>query len=168
MTVKKLRPAEAGDSAAVWALWRACAARDECLWNDDYPTEAFLKHDMENGFLYVLDGESGLVGTVTLMPTDDLEKQGYPFRERERVAVLTRIGVQPALWRKGEGSALLALAETEAARRGAEAMHLLCDVRNVPGLALFARAGYRKICEASLYGDRFFVLEKVFSASGSL
>jgi hypothetical protein len=34
-------------------------------------------------------------------------------------------------------------------------MHLFCDVRNVPGLAPFARAGYRRVCEASLYGDRF-------------
>jgi hypothetical protein len=47
-------------------------------------------------------------------------------------------------------------------------VHLLCDVRNVPGLALFTRAGYREVREASLYGDRFSVREKLPEGSNGL
>ena len=163
MEARQFRPAAAGDRAAVWALWSACAADERCLWNADYPTEAYLKQDLGNGWLHVLLEDGRLIGAVTLMPPGTVERQGFPFAEAEPIAELTRLCVQPPLWRRGVGGALLALTEAYAASGGARAIHLLCDVRNAPALALFARSGYREVCRASLYGDRFSVREKLLT-----
>jgi len=160
MKAYRLEQATAADYDAVWALWRACAADSRSLWNEEYPTESILRFDMDHGYLYVMYGESGLVGAASLLPTDDLEEQGYAFAETEHIAVLTRLCVQPALQGQGNGSALLSLVEELAAQKGAKALHFLCDVRNGPALALYARAGYRRVCTASLYGETFSVQEK--------
>jgi len=164
MKACRLERATAADYGAVWALWRACAADGRSLWNEDYPTEDFLRFDMDHGYLYVLYGESGLVGSASLLPPVDLEEQGYPFAETEQIAVLTRLCVQPQLQGRGNGAALLALVEYLAAQRGARALHFLCDVRNAPALALYARAGYRNVCTATLYGETFSVQEKQLPA----
>ncbi len=168
MATAEFRLATVADENEVWALWRACAADDRCLWNDDYPTPDFLHSDLNHGWLYVMLSEGRLQGAVTLMPTDDLEDLGLPFAETEKVAVMTRLCVWPALQGQGYGRRLLALTERHAAAGGAKAMHMLCDVRNAPALALYRRAGYRQVSDARLYGDHFFVLERVFSDGGAL
>ncbi len=56
---------------------------------------------------------------------------------------------------------MLSLAERQAATLGARAVHLLCDVRNQSALALYQHAGYRRVCDAHLYGDHFWVHEKL-------
>ena len=156
-------PASDADLEDVWALWRACAADPRSCWNEAYPTETILKTDLLNGWLYVFREGGRLIGSSTLMETDDLEKCGFPFLETAAIAVLTRLCVQPALQGQGNGSRLLAHTEAQAAQKGALAIHLLCDVRNAAALALYARGGYRRVCEAHLYGDHFFVHEKLLS-----
>jgi ribosomal protein S18 acetylase RimI-like enzyme len=155
--------ASPADFAAVWALWRACAADARSLWNDEYPTEAFLRDDIENARLYAFRRDGELVGTATLMETDDLEEQGFPFCQKERTAVLTRLCVRPSLQGRGLGGALLRQMENPALRKGACAIHLLCDVRNVPALSMYRREGYREVCRAALYGEHFSVQEKLLS-----
>jgi len=160
METTVFRQATDADESAIWALWRACAMSSQCLWNDDYPTRAILRFDLENQWLYVLCAGQHMIGSVTLMPTDDLENLGLPFEETEKVAVITRMCVDPALQRRGYGSRLLRHAEQLALERGAKALHFLCDVRNVPALVLYRKTGSRQVCEAQLYGDHFFVMEK--------
>ena len=160
-------PAAETDKADVWALWCACAADPRSCWNEAYPTEAILKTDLLNGWLYVFREDDRLIGSSTLMETDDLERCGFPFAETEAISVLTRLCVQPALQKQGYGSLLLTHTEDQAVRKGARAIHLLCDVRNAAALALYARGGYRRVCEAHLYGDHFFVHEKLLPAMGN-
>ena len=107
-----------------------------------------------------------MIGSVSLPPADVIERQGYPFEPCGRAVMLTRLCVLPALWRQGHGACLLRLAEAQAARGGAGGLHILCDVRNATGLALFAAGGYREVCRATLYGDHFSVREKRLSADG--
>ena len=159
-------PAAETDKADVWALWRACAADPNSCWNEAYPTEAILHIDLLNEWLYIMREEGRLIGSSTLMETDDLERCGFPFAETEAIAVLTRLCIQPALQRQGYGSLLLTHTENRATKKGARAIHLLCDVRNAAALALYARGGYRRVCEAHLYGDHFFVHEKLLPATG--
>ena len=159
-------PAAKSDAEDVWALWRACAADPRSCWNEAYPTEAILHTDLLNGWLYILREDDRLIGSCTLMETDDLEKCGFPFSETEAIAVLTRLCVQPSLQGRGYGSQILTCTEAQALRKGAKAVHLLCDVRNTAALALYARGGYRRVCQAHLYGDHFFVHEKLLPSPG--
>ncbi|NLI21725.1 MAG: GNAT family N-acetyltransferase [Clostridiales bacterium] len=163
-----LQPAGEEDRAAVWALWRACAARDDCLWDDRYPDEAVLRADLDRHALFVLRSGDETVGSVTLLPGEEIRRLPFPFAETERSAMLTRLCVHPRWQRRGVGTRLLALAEEMAADGGALAVQLLCDVRNAPGLALFNRGGYREICRAEAYGDPFSVREKALGNAAAL
>ncbi len=155
-----LTPAAPGDRDAVWAVWHACARDGSTCWNDEYPTPAVLEQDMAAGRLYVFHCEGQVVGSATLMPPVDIQRQGYPFAPCACPIQLTRLCIHPGRARRGLGALLLRHAEALAAQHGADAVHLLCDVNNRAGLALFARAGYAEVCRATLYGDSFSVREK--------
>ena len=153
------RPAVELDQMAVWTLWQACAAQDQCLWDANYPTCDILAYDLEHGYLHVMEQNGQIVGSVTLMLSDDIEKQGYPFAEAARPVVITRLCVTPSLQQKGCGRALFDYARRAAKVSGFDALHLLCDVRNLPALRLYDRVGCREVCRGTLYGDFFSVRE---------
>ncbi len=150
---------------AIWAVWHACAQHPDTCWEDAYPTPADMADDLAHGWLYAFRQDGRVVGSVSLPPADIIEKQGYPFEPCGPAVMLTRICIEPALWRKGLGGALLGLAEAQARRLGAGGLHILCDVRNTAGIALFASAGYQEVCRASLFGDHFSVREKLLTSS---
>lgn len=155
-----LTPATEADTSAVWAIWQACAQSPETCWNQAYPTPDVLADDIRQGWLYAFRQNSDIVGSVSLPPASDIERQGYPFEPCGQAVMLTRLCIAPSLWRRGLGTALLRLAEREAARRGAGGLHILCDIRNRAGLALFTAGGFHPVCRANLYGDDFSVREK--------
>lgn len=161
MDVLRFAPAAASDRDAVWMVWRACAMEADCCWDDRYPNEDVLKADLDSRHLFTLTDQGAVIGSVSLFPSDDLEKHGFPFTPAERVLMLTRLCVHPARQRQGVGLQLLRQAETQATRDGAQAIHCLCDVLNAPGLALFTSGHYRDVCRAALYGDHFAVFEKI-------
>ena len=148
---------EAGE---IWAVWDACAKSPETCWSREYPTPAVLADDLRQGWLYAFRQNGVVIGSVSLPPAGDIERQGYPFEPCGQAVMLTRLCIGPSRWRQGYGGALLRLAELEALRRGAGCLHILCDMRNRAGLALFTAAGYRVVCCATLYGDTFSVREK--------
>lgn len=161
MDAQRLTLATPADRAMIWAVWHACAQDTRTCWDETYPTPAVLQNDLENKRLFAFWQDGQILGSVTLQPPDDLEKQGYPFAVSDRATMLTRLCVDPPLMGRGLGFSLLGLAQQQAVLGGASAIHLLCDVRNLRGLALFDRAGYAEVCHATLYGDRFSVREKV-------
>lgn len=160
-----LDPAAPGDRDAVWDVWHACARDETTCWNDDYPTPAVLDADIAAGRLYVFRHDGQVIGSATLMPPVDIHRQGYPFAPCRQPIQLTRLCIHPGRARRGLGAALLQHAEALAAAQGADAVHLLCDVNNRAGLALFTRAGYAEVCRATLYGDSFSVREKRLAAA---
>ena len=148
------------DKEAVLALYRACAAKIDSCWTEEYPNEEFLCIDIDNRWLYVAQNDIEIVGTVSLMPTDDIEDIGLPFSGSENVCVLTRLCVSPELQGHGNGAALLALAEYQACQNDARWMHLLCDQLNRKAMALYLRSGYTEVGRPTLYGCDFIAYEK--------
>ena len=160
MDLARLVPATPVDRQIIWPLWHACAQDPQTRWNSAYPTEAILDADLESGCLYALRYRHMVTGSVPIQPADPLQGLGYPFAPCVHPASLTRLCIQPALWRQGLGSDLLSLSEQQAMAAGADALHLLCDAENTAGLALFLRAGYVRVCRTVRSGDVLTVLEK--------
>ena len=156
-----LTQAAATERRMIWNLWHACAQETETRWNDAYPTPALLDADLAGGCLYAMRYHYAITGSVTLQAADSLQGQGYPFAPCAKPVMLTRLCILPVLWRQGLGSALLAMAEQRAREGGADCVQLLCDVNNAAGLALFARAGYARVCRTEQAGDALAVLEKL-------
>lgn len=168
MELPTLQFATTADRTEVWALWRACMADEHCLWDERYPDEQTLESDLAAKALFVLRGQDCLIGSVTLFSSDELLSFNLPFQVRGGSRMLTRLCVHPTLWHRGHGAHLLKLAENHAAEAGTKAIHLLCDVRNLPGLALFDHNEYREVFRRELFGDLFSVREKKLQPSQTL
>ena len=142
------------------ALYRACAALPHSCWNELYPSEDICEDDLKNGLLYVSDGPDGPCAAVSLLPWDDVEDEGLPFAPARKPCVMGRLCLTPPRHGKGEGRALLAMAEDEARALGYDAMHLLCDVENHPATAMYLSAGYLPVGKAVMYGHTYEAFEK--------
>lgn len=85
-------------------------------------------------------------------------------------AEILALAVAPEGRRQGRGARLLAAAEAEAVRRGAEAIYLEVAESNAPARALYERAGYREVGRRRAYyrdGGDALVLARPLSPAGA-
>ncbi len=154
------RQAVATDTEAVWALWHACIQDESSCWTCAYPTREILQNDLDHGWLYLYLERGELVGTISLLSTDGLSAFALPFQQTALPRSFTRICVSPPLQGRHLGRKVLRCCETEAARAGTTALHLLCDIHNQKARALFHHAGYLTAGEFTLEGEQFWAMEK--------
>ena len=128
-----IRPARAGDAAAVAACVTAAYARYvERMGKkpgpmlDDY-TEVIARHRV-----FILDGPDGLAGILVLIAT----KQGL---------LLDNVAVHPDHQGRGLGRRLIAHAEAEASRLGYAALDLYTHESMTENIALYGALGYVEV-----------------------
>lgn len=69
-----LRPAEAGEEEKLLQLYRSMIGTPYCTWNEQYPTMTDILLDMQGCGLYVLTDESNILGTVSVVPENELDE----------------------------------------------------------------------------------------------
>ncbi len=153
------RPAQSADAEAVLSLYKSLLGSPFCVWNEAYPGEEEIKHDIETENLYVLEDEGHIIGAVSAVPENELD--GFScwhcksaHRELARVAV--------ARDRQGMGLAARMVNEAEAILRaqGCQAIHLSVAKGNIPAYKTYLKTGFAVVGEAALYGGQYFLMEK--------
>lgn len=132
----RVRPARDADSAeAASLIARIWAEYPGCVFDPDEENDlravASVYAGKGGAFWVVEDSAGHLVATVAIAPTPAATGM-----------VLHRLYVDRAARRRGLASALLALAEGGARRRGAGFMELWSDTRFAEAHAFYARHGY--------------------------
>ena len=156
----RLTQAVSADAPEILSLYRACARRGVCCWDDADPNAEIVAGDIREGNLYVWREATILLAAATLLRWDDIEDMPLGFHFTDTPCVLCRLCLSPGRQGRGEGRLLLRAAEKLAYTLGFRAMHLLCDTRNYIAHGLYAGTGYRYVCNAPLYGHKYEVFEK--------
>ena len=152
------RQAGGGDAEAVEALYREVKAGENCCWENGYPDETFVRFDLDEGGLFVLEEKGMLIGAVSLIAHDDLDE--LPVWRYGRSCVLARLCVRPDRQGKGLGRLMTERVCAEGTRRGYESVRLLADVRNEMANRLYRRLGFEERGTAVLYGHRYRTWER--------
>ena len=132
----------------VWTLMQRCqeALLREGIeqWDAVYPTRAVPVADVIRNVLYVLEGDGGVVGCVTLDELQAKEYRTVSWTGREPALVVHRLCVDPAEQGRGHAQRLMDFAEQHAAGRGYASVRLDAYTANARSVAFYRRRGYRE------------------------
>lgn len=147
------------DAEAVMALYKSVIGRPFCTWNDDYPGEFEINHDLETGNLFLLKENGEILGAVSVVPENELDDFSC-WHIRENAREIARVVIDPRQQGKGFSSALVRCVLEKLKARGCKAVHLSVAEVNIPAQKTYFSLGFRKLHECDLYGHHFFLCEK--------
>ncbi len=155
------RPAYEKDENAVLSLYRGMAGRGFCVWNDEYPTLREIRHDTETGNLYLLCDGREIVGSLSVMPENELD--GLPLWEEKGGSPreLARIAVRADHRGRGLAGRMVATISVHLRAAGATSLRLSVAAGNLPALKTYEKEGFSVRGEASLYGGAYCLVEKL-------
>ncbi len=111
-------------------------------WDEDYPNNDTIRHDINQGELYIAMIAGELVGGVTLNQNEDTEYSQITWSYARPALVIHRLCVSPSHQGHGIGSALMAFGEKYA--QAAQLSSIRLDVYSDNSIAvnLYKRLGY--------------------------
>ncbi len=160
------RPARPEELSSVVALYHAAGQEPFSVWDENYPTEADARHDLETGNLYVLfeenpDGNGRVIGTLSVCPENEMDDLPGFTVNSPGVRELARIAVASDRHGQGYAATMVTLICDILARRGVPALRISVARDNLPARRTYPRVGFCEIGEASLFGGSYVLMEKV-------
>ena len=150
----KIRKAGPGDLSGVAKIYNDIHSEEEAGrarigWERDvYPTEQTAKNALDRGDLFVMEDESGIIGTAIInqLQVDVYEKGKweYPVPANE-VMVLHTLIISPEAAGKGYGKEFVRFYEDYAGKNGCTVLRLDTNARNRAARKMYAGLGYKEI-----------------------
>ena len=158
----KFSEASAEDSKKILALYMSCAT-PENKWNAAYPNSEIIESDISLGGLFVLKAGKRIVGSISIVPEDDLDHEVKNWAG-SRSFVLGRLAVSPDFRRMGLARRLIDEMMRLAASRGGDSVRFLCNIGNAPALTLYESMGFEVRGEVSMYGSDYYAIEAALAS----
>lgn len=132
-------------------------------WDDAYPNFEVFTRDVAQGFLWVVEAPTGIVGVAAITTDQEPEYAQVGWDIAEPAVVTHRLAVDPELRGHGIAARLLKQAETVAAECGISVLRIDTNTQNRATQKLFPKLGYVLAGEIGLgfrQGLRFLCYEK--------
>ena len=153
------RKAESFEKNRILALYQSVSDSEFCTWDEKYPGMVDIEHDIRAGTLYVLVKGDTIVGSISVIPENELDDQPF-WSYREGVREIARVAVSLEYQGRGIASLLLEKAEAELLTANCCGVHLLVACRNLPAYKTYIKAGYQVRGKCSMYGNTYYACEK--------
>ena len=160
--MRRFRKATPDDEKTISALYEAVKTKGRedgtSDWDDDYPNEAILREDLENGRLFVMSERDETIAAISIFEDDEPDVQSLDWAH-VKACFLVRLCVSPKHQGRGFGEIMMRETSAYAKSRGFEATHHLAAVSNVAANRLYRRMGYRDLGMIHLYDTDFIAYE---------
>lgn len=153
------RKAEEIDSERVLKLYKSVLGGQFTVWNELYPGKEEIRHDTENGCLYLLTDGKNIAGAVSIVPENEMDCQ-IAWQYTENVREISRICISPDYQGRGLSFALVNNISEVLKERGYGAVHLSVAQKNIPAIKNYRKLGFEFRGEAVMYGNSYFLCEK--------
>lgn len=154
-----VRRAAADDLSSVAALYRDAVGRPGCTWNADYPTAEDAAADLEAGGLYLLCRGGEVIGALSVVPENELDKLPFwtPARAPREIA---RVVVGQRMAGHGYAGVLVSSVLAILREEGCGAVHLLVSPGNPAAVRTYEKTGFCPVGSVFLYEHDFCAMEK--------
>lgn len=148
------------DRQELLSLYRAQIGRENCPWDEDYPSDETIDYDLSRDALFVMKENGRILASISIEEdalVDELpcwDKSLAPSRE------LARLAVAPSLQNKGLARVMLRFGMEELKRRGFRGIHFLVNKYNTRAIRSYAVFGFNVVGECHLYDQDFLCYEK--------
>lgn len=151
----------------IWEIIRYAIAQRKAdgsrQWQDGYPNEVSIQHDLDHDYAYVLE-ENGvlLLYAAILFDTEPAyeEIQGRWLSDGDYV-VLHRVAASPAAKGKGAATNLFRKVEDICRERGIFSIKVDTNFDNIPMLTILKKLGYTYCGEVFFRGSARKAFEKL-------
>ena len=156
----EFRPAQESELDAVFALYQSVLGSEFCIWDAEYPSRRGVWEDFETGNLYVLAGESGLLGALSVEQESEMDNlsfwqvTGVPWRE------IARVVVDPAKRGHGYAGYMVEQIQPILQEQGVGAIRLAVGPDHLPARRTYEKAGFRMAGRAYIFGHDYCLMEK--------
>ena len=152
------RKARADETDTILSLYRSVIGTPFCTWNDEYPGLWEITHDLETGNLFVLETEGRLVGSISIVPENELDGLNG-WSSLSNAGEFARVVVHPAFQGRHLARLLVSRVLEEMKERGFKSVHIAVVKENTPALKTYLNLGFRLVGEAAMWGHAFHLCE---------
>ncbi len=145
--------AQKADASAVFTLYQSLIGTPGCTWNKDYPTQDFVKADIEAESLYILKDQTGNI-IAAASAGGERELDDLPWSP-ENPCELARVAVALPVQHQGVGSYLLQHVIEAFTQRGFDGIVMLVSPNNTAAIALYKKHGFTQCGSIHRYGFAF-------------
>lgn len=155
-----LRKAEEKEAAEILTLYRSVTGSPFCVWNEFYPGEEEITADLGAGTLFDLDRDGEIIGAVSIVPENEMDDFDC-WEVRENAREFARVVIHPAYQGKGLSANLIEGITERLREYSCSAVHISVAVQNIPAQKLYAGQGFAIRGEDEMYGNSYFLCEKI-------
>lgn len=119
-------------------------------WDETYPDASILEHDLEQGWLWVVDIDGAIAGVAAITTEQTPEYAQVGWNIEEPAVVIHRLVVDPEFRGRGIALALMRQAEDLATERSLAKVLTDTSVQNEAAQQLFLKLGYTLAGEIGL------------------
>ncbi len=167
----QLRPAQEKELPAIWLILQQAIEQrrldGSTQWQDGYPNEDSIRHDMAIGAAYVLKDAHEIVAYVALIFGEDPaynDIQGQWLTEGDYL-VVHRLATSKARKKQGYAVHLFGLLEKLCLARGVYSIKVDTNFDNKAMLHILQKLKYSYCGEVLMRGEARLAFEKVLSAA---
>lgn len=136
------------DAQEILEIYRSLVGTDGCTWSEEYPNAETIAFDLQLDALYCLRGSRGIAAVASFGAFGELDDLPWPAALRNPCE-LARIGVRPALQRRGLAAQLLRHGIADAKEKGFDGIRLLVSRTNPAAQRLYQANGF--LCYGMTY-----------------
>ena len=117
------RLAHQEDAADILSLYKSAIGSTFCVWNDYYPGEAEIAHDLETANLYVLTSADEIVGALSVVPENELDALPC-WSQTDQAREIARVVIDRAYQGQGLSFEMVQGIASILRKNGCKAIHL--------------------------------------------
>ena len=154
--------AQWGDAQQVLSLYQSAKDGRFCVWNDSYPTATEIQQDLETDNLYVLTDDNKIIGAISIVPESELDD--FDCWSCSNSKEIARVVVAQEYQGRGLSYQMVENIIPILRQRGFAAIHLSVVKSNIPAYKTYIKAGFSTVGEAQIYGNSYYLMEKIIEA----
>ncbi len=154
-----IRQAGRDDAKKVLSLYQSAKGKAFCVWNDSYPTMEEIAHDLKTGGLYVMTHGGNIIGAISVVPENELG--GFDCRDCKEGKELAGVVISEAYQGNGFAFEMVEFVEAILRKSVCKSIRLSVAKANLPAYKTYIKSGFVTVREAELYGNSYYLMEKL-------
>lgn len=131
---------------------------DFCVWNDSYPTMQDINDDLSHNNLFVLEINSEIVGSISIVDENELDE--FDCWSDRDAREFGRVVINPKYQHLGYSKYLVSYCLNEMKQRNYTNAHISVAIKNKPAQRLYESLEFKKVGNASMWGNDYYLYEK--------
>ena len=156
----RIIPASEADREEILALYKAQLGREQCPWDEGYPSDETIDWDLARDALFLLREGGRITAAISIESDEEADNLSCWDESLAPAGELARLAVLPEEQNRGLGKVMLQFGLEELKRRGSRGIRILVNRNNQKAIRCYAGFGFRTVGECRLYGQDFLCYER--------